>query len=194
MRYGFVSIAVSIGLLSGCASQPQGAAQSGSGKLTVTQVGRGQNANHVFCEEGRCDERTPKVVAVPAVQKQAPAPQKVLPAPEKFSVHFRWSWAKLDANGQKELGAVVSRIAGKPVKSIEVAGRTDPTGSKAYNKKLAKRRAETVKAALVKAGFPASVIHTNIQTPCCDGDLSASRAQMQPLRRTDIEITITTNE
>ena len=187
-----ISIATGISLITGCANQPE--AQPGELKLSVTQSGRGQNTNYVFCEEGKCADRTTKVVAVPPAPKVQKPVAVAAAVPERYTVHFRWAWAKLDKDGEKELNSVVARIAGKPVKLIEVAGRTDPTGSYAYNKKLAKRRAETVKAALVKAGIPASTIRTSIQNPCCDGNLNASKKTMQQLRRTDIEITITTNE
>ena len=188
-----ISIATGISLISGCANQPAEVLPS-EPKFSITQSGRGQNTNYVFCEEGKCAERTSKVVAAPPAPKVHKPVAVTAPAPEKYTVHFRWACANLDKAGEKELGTVVARVAGKPIKRIEVAGRTDPTGSYAYNKKLAKRRAETVKSALVKAGIPVGVIHTSIQKPCCDGDLNASKKTMQQLRRTDIEITITTNE
>lgn len=78
------------------------------------------------------------------------------------------------------------------LKMIEISGRTDPTGSLRYNQRLALRRAETVKAALVLAGYSASEIQTRAETPCCDGPLNASAKVMQQLRRADIQITITT--
>ena len=189
-----ISIAAGISLISGCATQQPVDVQPSDPKLSVTQAGRGQNSNYVFCEEGKCAERTTKVIAVPAVPKEQKPVMTALPSPEKYTVHFRWAWANLDKAGEKELSSVVSSIASKPVKQIEVAGRTDPTGSKAYNSKLAKRRAETIKSALVKAGISPAVIHTSIQNPCCDGDLTASRREMRQLRRTDIAITITTNK
>ena len=195
MNYKNIFVIASIGLFSGCATQTsQESVPTESNKLSVTQAGKGKNAKPVFCEDGKCPERTPKVVAVPPpVRKPAVAPITLAPVnTETFTVHFRWAWAKLDESGEKELHSVVSRVKEKQVKKIEIAGRTDPTGSRKYNEKLALRRAETIKASLVKVGFSEALIQTSVQKPCCDGDLKASSKTMQQLRRTDIEITITT--
>lgn len=195
MNFKLTLLVASIGLFSGCANQtPHETVSSAPIMLAVTQTGKGQNATHVFCEDGLCPARTQKVISVPP-PAQKPLTTPVVQAPvksETFKVHFRWSWAKLDESGEKELRSVVANIKDKQVKMIEVAGRTDPTGSRKYNEKLALRRAETIKTSLVKAGVSASIIKTSAQKPCCDGSLSSSPKVMQQLRRTDIEITITT--
>lgn len=99
-------------------------------------------------------------------------PQPVVAVKEEpkqvhFKVHFRWGWSRLDADGRKEAETVVASGLLKDAKHIEVAGRTDPTGPRKFNEKLAVRRAETVvKAVLVMAGIPADRIAAVAQTPC----------------------------
>ena len=179
-------------MMTACASVQNADEQSSIGKLGVVQVGTKQNAELVFCEADKCPQRTPKFLPVPA--QPAPAPVKVAEAPKQvhFKVHFRWGWGRLDTSGIKEVDEVVSSGQLTNAKSIVVAGRTDPTGPLKFNEKLAVRRAQTVKAALVKAGVPAEAVTAVAQAPCCDGDLRASKKVMQELRRTDIDITITT--
>ncbi len=184
-------------LLSACASTSDptntesSATRTEAVKLGVTQVGSQQNAEHVFCDTASCPQRTPKYVPQPAAKPQAKN-EVSKPVQTHFKVHFRWGWSRLDSEGRKEVEAVASSGLLKNAKRIEIAGRTDPTGSRKYNERLAIRRAETVKAALVLAGVPAEGITAVAQAPCCDGDLNAAPAAMRELRRTDIDITITT--
>ena len=184
-------------MLSACASTSEptktenGGAKTEPIKLGVTQVGSQQNAEHVFCDTANCPQRTPKYLPQPAA-KQMVKSEIAKPAQTHFKVHFRWGWSRLDSEGRKEVEAVAASGLLKNAKRIEIAGRTDPTGSRKYNEKLAIRRAETVKAALVLAGVPAEGITAVAQAPCCDGDLNAAPAAMRELRRTDIDITITT--
>lgn len=183
-------------VLAACVTSPERANQEiGSGKFGVVQVGSNQNAELVFCETNKCPQRTLKrlppspPVPVPVIA----APQLIKEDPkERFKVHFRWGWSQMDKAGRKEIAEIVDAGLFVRAKKVEVAGRTDPTGPLKYNEKLALRRAETVKAALVKAGVPAERITTGVQAPCCDGDRTASKAVMRELRRTDIEITVTT--
>ncbi|BBN90785.1 OmpA family protein [Azospira sp. I09] len=183
-------------MVTACASVPNADEQSPNGKFGVVQVGTKQNAELVFCETDKCPQRTPKFLppSAPPAPPPAPAPVKVAEMPKQvhFKVHFRWGWSRLDTDGRKEAEAVVASGLLKDAKRIEVAGRTDPTGPRKFNEKLAVRRAETVKAVLVMAGIPADRIAAVAQNPCCDGSLAASKAAMRELRRTDIEITVTT--
>lgn len=195
MNKSLVSVSLAL-ILSACASTPDSDRQAPGGKLGVAQVGTQQNAELVFCKSENCPQRTPKRLPPPAPQvvavAQAAVAVKEEPKQVHFKVHFRWGWSRLDTDGRKEAEAVVASGLLKDAKHIEVAGRTDPTGPRKFNEKLAVRRAETVKAVLVMAGIPADRIAAVAQTPCCDGSLAASKAAMRELRRTDIEITVTT--
>ena len=199
----FMTTAIcSFGLVAGCAGTKDATKASNEQiKLAVVQVGQGQNAEHQFCEDGKCPNRTRKIIAIPQKPKEeikpepAPAPAPVVTQPlppQVYTVHFLWGWAKLDEDGEKEVAKVVDALRAKQVKQIVIAGRTDPTGARKFNEKLAIRRAESVKAALVRSGIPAAVIETQSQTPCCDGDLKAAPSVMKSLRRTDIELTVVT--
>lgn len=185
-------------MVAACASVHETERQPSPGKLGVVQVGSQQNAELVFCKSENCPQRTPKRLpppppAAPVVKvSQAAVAVKEEPKQVHFKVHFRWGWSRLDTDGRKEAEAVVASGLLKDAKRIEVAGRTDPTGPRKFNEKLAVRRAETVKAVLVMAGIPADRITAVAQAPCCDGSLAASKATMRELRRTDIEITVTT--
>lgn len=172
-------------------------------KLAVTHVGSGSSGEHVFCETSKCPQPTPKYLPTPAPQvmpQQRTTPAVVNPPaqqaesasqPERFKVHFRWGWSRLDKAGRKELDAVLGTSGLNTAEHIEVAGRTDPTGSRKQNEKLALRRAGTVKAELVKAGIPAERITAVAQAPCCDGNKQhPDSLAMRELRRTDLDITI----
>lgn len=182
-------------LLSACASVTDVGTLESPGKLAVVQLGTKQNVELVFCEQEKCPQRTPKRLPPPPSPAQPfprVAPVKEEPKQVHFKVHFRWGWSRLDSDGRKEAETVVASGLLKDAKHIEVAGRTDPTGAKKFNEKLAVRRAETVKAVLVMSGIPADRITAVAQSPCCDGDRTATKAAMKELRRTDIEITVTT--
>ena len=177
-------------LLAACAQTLESPIQTKPDKYAVVHVGTGQDARHVFCVEGRCSERSPKFLPIPAPAAPAKAAQVKNEAHAK--VHFRWGQASLDAAGRKEIRDLI--LSGKldNARSVVIAGRTDPTGARRFNEKLALRRAQTVKVALVKAGIPPEKITATAQAPCCDGDLRASPKVMRQLRRTDILITIIT--
>lgn len=185
-------------VLSACASTTDvpAAADASPEKLGVTHVGKKQNVEHVFCmdgDRGDCPARTRKVVALPAPEPVAPprSTAKTLP-PVEAKVHFRWGWSRLDGDGQKEVADLLAVPGIRAAKSIVIAGRTDPSGGLKANQKLALKRAQTVKAALVMEGIPEAIITAESQLPCCDGDKNASPGVMRGLRRTDITITITT--
>ena len=194
MNKTIISVLVA-SLVTACASVPDADQKvAGNSKMGVTQVGTKQNAELVFCEAEKCPQRTPKRLPPPPPPEPVVVAPVVKEAPKvvHFKVHFRWGWSRLDKAGRKEAEEVVASGLLNTAKAIEVAGRTDPTGPRKFNEKLAMRRAETVKAVLVMSGIPAERITAMAQNPCCDGEVAASKAAMQELRRTDIDITITT--
>ena len=80
---------------------------------------------------------------------------------------------------------------------IKVVGHTDPTGTVAFNDKLSKQRAESVKKYLVSRGVPASRIEAAgvgsampmvIETDCAKLAKPKMVACYQPDRRVDIEV------
>lgn len=165
-----------------------------SPKIAVTQAGAKQNSELVFCVSNDCPKHTLKRLKPPPAPQPAqvrPQIKEESPKPERFKVHFRWGWSRLDSDGRREVESVVGTGLLKDAKHIEIAGRTDPTGPRKFNEKLAIRRAEAVKAIFVMGGVPSERISAVAQQPCCDGEISHSKAEMRDLRRTDIEITVT---
>jgi outer membrane protein OmpA-like peptidoglycan-associated protein len=112
---------------------------------------------------------TPVVAAPPA-----PPPAAAKPAKQMFIVFFEFDKSSLTPDGKKVVDAAATAFkSGKS--DIALAGYTDLAGSQQYNLALSKRRADTVKAALVKDGVPASAIgeswygKQNPRVPTADG-------------------------
>lgn len=191
MKTKIISFVAFATVLAGCATTDvEQAEKPVSQKLGVVQVGAQQNTDFVFCDGADCPQRTRKVIPPPPKPAPIVAQKAAELQPIQHKVHFRWGWSRLDKEGLSEIAAIAGLPVLKNAKSIVVAGRTDPTGSKKANEKLALKRAQTVKAALVMAGLPEHLIVTEVQAPCCDGDLKAPQSVMRELRRTDIDITI----
>jgi len=157
-------------------------------RMSVTQGA----AEYVACNG--CQGPTQKTVRlVPAKPKDAPVkPAEPVVEIVSMKVHFRWGWGVLDADGRKEVQAVIAQAA--KGSSVEVLGHTDPTGNKEFNQRLAQKRAETVRKALVTAGIPAGLIVAGTHEPCCAGNLRGGASVHKELRRTDVEITIKTKK
>jgi OmpA-OmpF porin, OOP family len=110
----------------------------------------------------------PAVVAVPAAVPAfvpAPAPQVSVTPKVARSVDLRSdalfavNSAELKAEGQPAIDNVLTRIRGlKGLKSVTIVGHTDSTGWVDHNRKLSERRAQSVKAELVKNGVDPALI------------------------------------
>ena len=105
----------------------------------------------------------PTPVAAPApapapapVPMAAPAP---MPAPlRNFIVFFDFDKASITSQAQSIIEQAATTAQKGGVAKIQLTGHTDLAGSANYNQKLSLRRAEAVKAALVKMGVPESEI------------------------------------
>lgn len=106
-----------------------------------------------------------------------PPPPVVEPAPElspfdvdadapmaaenaMYLVFFNWDSSQLGSGALNVLDAVAEEVAKNPPASINVTGHTDTSGSATYNERLAVRRADRVKNALIERGVPADLIVT----------------------------------
>jgi outer membrane protein OmpA-like peptidoglycan-associated protein len=113
----------------------------------------------------------PPPVAAPAA---APAPAPAL-AKQEFIVFFDFDKSNLTPEGQKIVDAAAAAFKRGGSARISLAGYTDLAGTAAYNLKLSERRAETVRAALVKDGVPDNQIAAswhgkeNPRVPTADG-------------------------
>jgi outer membrane protein OmpA-like peptidoglycan-associated protein len=94
----------------------------------------------------------------PPVPVAAPAPA-VQPA-RSYLVFFDWDKATLTSRARQIIREAADASTHVQVTRIDVNGHTDTTGSAEYNKRLSIRRAEAVKAELIRNGVPANVITT----------------------------------
>ncbi len=76
----------------------------------------------------------------------------------KLQVEFANGKSELDSKFDGEIKTLADFMAKYPNTNVEIAGHTDSTGSKATNNSLSQKRADAVKAALVKAGADAKRI------------------------------------
>ena len=125
----------------------------------------------------------------------APAPEPVAapaPAPERWRIiteekpvsldgaNFKFNSAVLNKTADEKLTQVVDFSKNYPEADINVDGYTDSVGPKAYNVKLSQRRADAVKAYLVKHGVAADRIHTKgygMANPVASNKTAEGRAQ-----------------
>ena len=89
-------------------------------------------------------------------EKKMAAPAKKAPSKESHIVYFSHNSASLAASSAIIISDAAKSI-NKGAKATFVIGHTDTSGSDAYNKKLADRRANAVIAALKKAGVKARI-------------------------------------
>ena len=147
---------------------------------------------------------------LPKPEKKAEAPAPVAPAPvpapvtepEKVSLSadelFDFDKAVLKPGGKQALDDLVGKLGGIKYDTIVAIGYADRIGADEYNKKLSLRRAEAVKAYLVKEkGIPADKIFTDgkgeansVTGDTCKGT-KATKALiqcLQPDRRVEVEV------
>lgn len=105
------------------------------------------------------------------------------------NVQFDVGQATLRPASYKQLDELADYMQWKEVASVEIAGHTDNVGKAADNLKLSQRRAETVKAYLVKKGIAAAKITAKgygDSQPITDNSTAAGRQQN---RRTEARLT-----
>lgn len=96
----------------------------------------------------------------PVAAPPAPPPAAVAPAKQMFIVFFEFDKSSLTPDGAKVVDAAAAAFkSGKS--NVAIAGYTDLAGTQQYNLALSKRRADTVKAALVSDGVPAAAVEEN---------------------------------
>ncbi len=94
---------------------------------------------------------------------------------QTFVVYFNFDKSNLTSDGQKVVDNAAAYYKKTGALKVAVAGYTDTSGTAAYNMGLSHRRADTVRAALIKGGVPAAKISTawygktNLAVPTPDG-------------------------
>ena len=136
-----------------------------------------------------CDSNlVPKPAAVAVVKKEEPkpAPKEVWKSvvTEKLitieGTNFDTNSAKLKPGADKKLNEVVDFATQNKGANLAITGYTDSRGSDKLNQNLSARRAESVKAYLVKKGIAADRITTQGEgaaNPVADNKTSEGRAK-----------------
>lgn len=139
-------------------------------------------------------------VAAPVVMKAPEVEHVVAPAPVYKTIftdkpvtiegtNFDTNSAKLKPAADKKLAEVVDFTVKYPESNLAVTGYTDSTGSAKYNMKLSRKRAESVKAYLVKKGVPADHVVTKGEgeaNPVASNKTKAGRAMNRRVEITSV--------
>ena len=96
----------------------------------------------------------PPVAAAPPPPPAPPPPA----AARQFVVYFEFDRSNLTPEGSKVVQDAAAAYKATGSAQIAVTGYTDLAGTQQYNLGLSKRRADTVRGALVRAGVPDGVI------------------------------------
>lgn len=89
------------------------------------------------------------------------ASQPMEPENAMYLVFFDWDKSDLGAGALSVLDAVGTEVAKNPPSTINVVGHADTSGPQDYNQRLALKRANNVRDALVKRGVDASLIQVD---------------------------------
>jgi outer membrane protein OmpA-like peptidoglycan-associated protein len=128
--------------------------------------------------------------AVPGVQ-QTPTPEaSVSPVataaePATATILFEYGQDTPAADGQRELERLAAISAA--YQRIELYGRTDDIGGKAYNDRLARRRAESVRSWLLDRGVKAEIV-VRAEGLCCYLDPAPTEAARRSNRRVEVRL------
>ena len=93
----------------------------------------------------------------PPVAKPAPPPPPP-PAPRSFIVFFDWDRSDIRPDAQRVLEAAAAHYKNRGLVRVNLTGHADRSGPARYNMGLSLRRAQAVKAAMVKLGVSANNI------------------------------------
>lgn len=77
-----------------------------------------------------------------------------------YLVFFDFDRFTITPEAARILNTLAQETRGKKLRSVEVVGHADRSGSAKYNVALSKKRSQAVKNALVKIGFPKNLIKT----------------------------------
>jgi OmpA-OmpF porin, OOP family len=80
------------------------------------------------------------------------------PPPQTFIVYFDFDRSNLTADGARVVQDAAAAFKTTGFATVTVTGHTDLAGTQLYNLALSKRRADTVRAELVKDGVPTNLI------------------------------------
>lgn len=180
-------------LLAGCTVQP---AEPVAGVSTmpapthlgIAQTGHGREAVFLLCKDCPAPKRKVLAPVPPPIRlAEAPKPKPVPPPREEritSAIHFPFASSRLTAGGRQALDSLRPLLL--EARSIALTGHTDRVGNPAFNHRLALRRAQTVRQALLDLGIPEERI-VQVEAECC---IEAPPPVHPPARRTDLELLI----
>jgi len=87
-----------------------------------------------------------------------PPPPPPVAAPTSFMVFFDWDRSNLSQQAVQTLGQAAAAFKSRGSARVTATGHTDTSGPESYNMALSLRRANSVKAELVRQGVPADAI------------------------------------
>jgi outer membrane protein OmpA-like peptidoglycan-associated protein len=180
-------------VLSGCALQaaePPGDVPSTPAPLPrgIAQTGHGPEAVFRLCTD--CPAPTRKVLAPtpPPIRLAEIAKPKPVPPPmeERITraVHFPFASSRLTSGARQTLEALRPLLL--EARSVALTGHTDRVGHPTFNRRLALRRAQTIRQALLDLGVPEERI-VRVEARCCIEDPPPVHP---PARRTELELLI----
>ena len=156
--------------------------------LGIAQTGHGREAVFRLCADCPTPTRKMQATVPPPIRlAEVPKPKPVPPPREERitrAVHFPFASSRLTAGARQALDSLRPLLI--EAKSIALTGHTDRVGNPAFNHRLALRRAETVRQALLGLGIPEDRI-VRVEAECCIEDPPPVHP---PARRTDLELLI----
>jgi outer membrane protein OmpA-like peptidoglycan-associated protein len=130
--------------------------------------------------------RQPKPQAGPPMVPPAPpARPSVAPTPMMFLVFFNLNSAALTPDARNVVSQAATAFQQNAKTQIRVTGYTDASGSARYNLALSRRRADAVRADLVRLGVPANDIgvawegEANLRVPTPSGVREAQNRRVE---------------
>jgi len=142
-------------------------------------------------------------MAAPELQRAAPAAKTVVltRVVQRYTLSsdtlFGFGQSKLKTGGNTRLDELVDKLKEVNIERITATGHSDRIGSEETNQKVSERRADSVKAYLVRAGTPSdriSAVGLGETRPATGPDDCLGRATpkviacLQPDRRVEIEV------
>jgi OOP family OmpA-OmpF porin len=149
----------------------QTALDKGGANVAPNEMAKAQVAWDCWAEQQRVEENFQpddiaacrqafydNIAKVEAAMAPKPAPAAKAEAPKDFLVFFDWNKSTLTPEARKIIADAVAHAKSAGAKTVKVVGFTDRSGSPQYNLKLSVRRAEAVRAEMVRLGVPAGSV------------------------------------
>lgn len=171
------------------------------GKWTVEGFLNGRSQNHFFyvdelpqddAEKPFADRGTPKSHRLDESLQTFPQEllQNELDEPvctDNNNIYFEFNSANLNKTSNATVERIAHHLKGNRNRALEIYGHTDSQGSFAYNMKLSKMRAQSVKDALIQYGIPEYAVDVKARG---EEDLAIDDSGEIPWRSRRVEICI----